>query len=274
MILSTRTTVRIADLYFNETPPAGLRADIVRHNQSPVRIEGAVSTPFSTIVVDLSDSEDRILGNLKSHTRWKIRRAQKDGLSYEFSNDGNPAAVERFADHLDRCTDLKQLPRASRKRMAILAAKKAFDVSFVRDSSGDILAASSYLVTPERVRGLWAGAAYRSTTDQTRRTLIGRANRMLYWRDMLRFKEAGIQIFDFGGYYNGSDDAEKLRVNGFKLEFGGQVWHEFNCEMGITIKGKLALWALRQRGQFDQRRRARVLQPVVEEHESSLPSSV
>jgi lipid II:glycine glycyltransferase (peptidoglycan interpeptide bridge formation enzyme) len=274
MILSTRTTVRIADLYFKETAPPALRADIVRYNQSPVRIESARCTPFSTIVVDLSDPEDRILRNLKSHTRWKIRRAQKDDLSYDFSNNGSTSAVEQFADHLDRCTDLKQLPRASRKRMAILAARRTFDVSFVRDGAGEILAASSYFVTPERVRGLWAGAAYRSTTDQTRRTLIGRANRMLYWRDMTRFKEAGVQIFDFGGYYTGSDDAEKLRVNGFKLEFGGQVWHEFNCEMGVTIKGKLALWALRQRGEFEQRRRARASQPVIEEHESSLPSSV
>jgi lipid II:glycine glycyltransferase (peptidoglycan interpeptide bridge formation enzyme) len=148
-------------------------------------------------------------------------------------------------------------------------------VSFVRDSSGDILAASSYLLTPSRVRGLWAGAAYRSTTDQTRRTLIGRANRLLYWRDMLRFKQAGFSIFDFGGFYAGSEDEERLRVNGFKLEFGGQVLNEFNCEIGITAKGKLMLWTLRQRGARAQRKRSRSsAPPPAEEHESSIPASV
>lgn len=272
MIFSTRMSVRIADLYFEETIAAQLPADIVRYNQSPVAIHGAVCNPFSTIVLDLSRSEDELFSNLKRHTREKIRRAQKDDLSYSFSNDGDEQALKQFADHLDSCTDLKKLPRTSRQRMSILAARKAFDISFMRDRDGEILAASSYFVTPSRIRGLWAAATFRKTTNPTRRTMIGRANRLLYWSDILRFKEAGVQTFDFGGYYMGSEDAERLRVNGFKLEFGGQVLHEFNCEVGMTLKGRAVLWALRRRGEWVTRRASRLSQAAAEEHESSVPA--
>jgi hypothetical protein len=274
MILSNRMSVRIADLYFDEPMPSGLKADIVRFNQTPRPIAGAKCTPVATIVVDLSASEDELHAKLKSHTRWKIRRAQKDELTYEFSSDGNPEAARRFADHLDRCTDLKDRNRVSRPRIAILSSQKVFDVSFVRDSAGEILCASSYLVTPFRMRGLWAGAIYRSTPDPTRRTIIGRANRLLYWRDMLRFKAAGIRVFDFGGYYVGSEDEEKLRINGFKEEFGGQVIHEFNCATAPTLKGRLALWGIHKRGEWATRGRARSRPAGMEERESPVSASV
>jgi hypothetical protein len=267
-------SVRIADLYFDEPVPANLKADVIRYNQSPVPISGADCTPFSTIVIDLSLSQDDLFSNLKSHTRHKIRRTQKDGLTYEFSNDGNRDAVLRFADHLDRCSDLKYLPRASRERLLVLARQRVLDLSWIRDKSCEMLCASSYLIAPCRLRGLFAGALYRSTTDPTRRTMIGRANRLLYWRDVMRFKDAGFRFFDFGGYYIGSADQEKLRVNDFKEEFGGKVMHEFNCEQGITVKGKFMLWAIRRRGEWATRKRSRALPPPTEHHERSIPASV
>jgi hypothetical protein len=274
VILSTRMSVRIADFYFDEPAPAGLKADIIRYNQSPVPTPGSDCTPCSTIVVDLSLPQDELFCNLKSHTRQKIRRTQRDELTYEFSNDGDQDTLVRFADHLNRCRDLKLLPRVGRKRLFILARQKALDLSWVRDQSGEMLCASSYVITPFRVRGLLAGASYRNTTDPTRRTMIGRANRLLYWRDIVRFKEAGFRFFDFGGYYMGSEDQEKLRINGFKEEFGGEVLHEFNCQKGMTVKGNFMLWAIRRRSEWMMRKRSRALQSTVEENESSIPASI
>src|SRR5579872_1082491 len=134
--------------------------------------------------------------------------------------DGNSDSVARFAKYYHRCAELKNLPRASTERMAILARHKALAVSFVQDTTGEILAAGTYLVTPRRVRNLQAVAAFRATSDPKRRRTIAYANRYLYWRDILRFQEAGAHIFDFGGWYSGNDDAERLRVNDFEEEFG------------------------------------------------------
>jgi len=249
-------SVRIVDLYFDEPIPRQRDSDIIRYHQSTAPITGASCTPFCTIVVDLTRSESELFSKMKSHTRYKIRRAsERDDLAYEFSSEGKPDTIRRFADHFDRCASLKRLAGVSRQRLSILASHRVLDVSFVRDTAGEVLAASSYLLTPTRVRGLYAGASYRATNDHTRRALIGRANRLLYWRDMLRFKQAGFELFDFGGFYAGEGDAEKLRINEFKLEFGGKILHEFNCAIGVTLKGKIILSAIQHRERWLSQRR-------------------
>ena len=267
-------SVRIIDLYFDEPEQPHLHADIIRYNQAPLPIPGAHCNPFSTIIVDLASSKDELFSNLKSHTRQKIRRSEKDGIVYEFCDNGNRDVVVKFADHLDRCRDLKNLPRVSRERLFILGRQKVLDLSWIRDQLGNVLCASSYVITPFRLRGLFAGALYRNTTDPARRTMIGRANRLLYWSDIMRFKEAGFRSFDFGGYYTGSGNEEKLRVNGFKEEFGGRIVHEFNCERGITLRGKFMLWAMRHRGRWATRKETCVLPQPAEHHESSISASV
>jgi lipid II:glycine glycyltransferase (peptidoglycan interpeptide bridge formation enzyme) len=281
MIISSRSSVRIADLYFDEQPPPRLSVDIVRYNQAPAEVHGAICTPFPTIVLDLRQSPDQMLANMKQHTRYKIRRgaeaARTNEITYLYSSNGDSESVREFADHFDRCAALKNLPNASRERLSILSGNGALDVSFIRDRAGEILAASSYVVTPLRVRGLYAGVAHRATADPSRRTRIGYANRYLYWSDILRFRSAGVHLFDFGGYYTGVDDEEKLRVNGFKSEFGGLVVNEFNCEQTLTLKGQIAAWFLHHRERRLWKQRAAKTEQTIrtqEQHESSLPASV
>jgi lipid II:glycine glycyltransferase (peptidoglycan interpeptide bridge formation enzyme) len=278
MIISTRSSVRIADLYFDERAADGLKVDIIRHNQSPTRLPGAICTPFPTIVLDLTQSPEDLLAKMKSHTRYKIRRAaEKDGLEYIHAQHAQSEAFRAFVDHMDECNALKNLPRVSRERLLILAGRGALDVSFVRDSSGAMLAASSFVVTTSRVRGLYAGASYRGTNDPSRRSLIGRANRYLYWRDILRFRDNGIRTFDFGGYYTGDQDEEKVRINGFKDEFGGVVINEFNCEQPRTVKGRIALWFLHRRERRIWQKRVAAAAGMVkapEQHESSVSTSI
>jgi hypothetical protein len=58
---------------------------------------------------------------------------------------------------------------------------------------------------------------------------------------MLRFKAAGISVYDLGGWYEGDTDRAKLDINRFKEGFGGSIVKTFNQEFGITPKGKLYL---------------------------------
>ncbi len=243
MILSNRMSVRIADLYFDEQAPAGLRADIVRYNHFSRPFAGAAATLSRTMLLDLSQTPEEMLSKMKNHTRYKIRRAaEKDHLVYEYSNGKDGKSITRFADHYDRYAAMKGLGKVSRPRYEILAAENALDLAFLCDSSGEILVASSYVVTPARVRGLHLAAAFRGTSDGSRRSLIGRGNRYLRWRDILRFREAGVTVLDFGGWYMGSGDA--VRTNEFKAEFCGEVVDQFSRQEAITWKGRLALVAM------------------------------
>jgi lipid II:glycine glycyltransferase (peptidoglycan interpeptide bridge formation enzyme) len=275
MILSTRLSVRIADLYFEEQPPA-IKADILRFNQSSRPIPGAICTPFSTLVIDLTVSSDELLARMNSHHRQKIRRALKDDFTYEYCRTGDKTAIERFVDHFDRCAELKNLQPASRARMEILAQHDALDLSFVLHG-GKILAACCAIVTPARVRGLYVANGFRSAGHSAPRTLVGRAGRYLYWRDILRYKESGAVAYDLGGYYTGDTDTERLLVNRFKEGFGGELRHEFNCEIDLTFKGKMLGWAIRQRNERVRRKRqANDVAGSSQEHEyeSAVPTAV
>jgi len=68
---------------------------------------------------------------------------------------------------------------------------------------------------------------------------------------MLVFKAAGVRRYDFGGWYAGSADIERLHINRFKEGFGGHVIGYFTCELGVTLLGKSVL-------KLDQLRRSSV----------------
>jgi hypothetical protein len=275
MIFSRRASVNILDLYFDEPARLGMKPDIIRYNQWSMPVGGAECRPFSTIVLDLTRSHQELLSTIRSHTRRKLRRAEKDDLVCECSNGENLDTVRMVADHFDRCGQLKNLVKASRARLLILARSGALDVSFVRDGGGEILSAISYLRVPGRARALYAAAAFRNTKDLARRAAIGCANRYLVWQDILRFKKAGLRMFDFGGYYTGSEDQEKLRINTFKEEFGGVVLHQYNCQEAATLTGVAALWAIELRNRWQLHRRAVMAVTSAEQknHESSVPAS-
>ena len=69
-----------------------------------------------------------------------------------------------------------------------------------------------------------------------------RANRLLFWNDILHFQEQRLQTLDFGGWYPGQSDTRRLGINKFKEGFGGRRAKTYQCDRGCTLKGKAALW--------------------------------
>jgi hypothetical protein len=238
MILSTRLSVKILDLFFDEPLPAGVQADIVRYVQFSRPVPGMKNASIWTMLLDTTQQPSEMLSKMKNHTRYKLRRAEKDEFEYEHFNGTDGDSIIRFGDHYDRYASMKGLSTLSRRRYRILADHGALDLSFMLDRCGEILVASSCLLTESRVRGLHLAAAFRGTSDPSRRSLIGRANRYLRWRDILRFRQAGIRTFDFGGWYRGQGDA--VRTNAFKAEFCGDIVEEFMCVQALTLKGRIA----------------------------------
>ena len=59
---------------------------------------------------------------------------------------------------------------------------------------------------------------------------------------MLRFRDEGFSIYDLGGWYQGKDSQDQLRINCFKERFGGELVLQYNCDEPITRKGEFALW--------------------------------
>jgi hypothetical protein len=193
-------------------------------------------------LVDLRRSPDEILAAMQPDCRRSILRSEnRDRLTCTWWSDDTPVLAREIFRLQDRASALKDQPRINRTRLMAMERAGSLDISVMRDASGNPLAWRIYYRDARRARNLHNGSLRRAIHDRAHRQLIGRAHRYLVWKDILRFKQAGLDTYDFGGWYTGDDDVDKLKINLFKKEFGGVIEQGFNCARAITLRGKLIL---------------------------------
>lgn len=234
--------VRVAHAYF-ETPEPLPRCDILRLRQVPACVHGAgwSCTGFDTLLIDLTQSEESLWRSLHGKTRERIRRALKrDELTVARSDDPDPSEVEILARVYDRFATERQFGRADREALEQFRRAGALSISRVAHPRHGDLAFHAIVVTPSRARGLLA-VMQRSAVPPQEAPLLGRANRLLFWEDLVHFQRRGIREYDFGGLYQKGDDAALARIAEFKLGFGGRVVTEYKCTGALTWKGRVVL---------------------------------
>lgn len=231
---------RFGDIYFGEESVPRAEVDVVRHFHRSTPLPGVPCSPVQTILIELAPDPEVLLAAVSKDTRYEIRRAgEKDGLEYEVVK-ATGQAVDEFAGYYAQFAALKGLPPLSSDYLHALARARALDLSVVRQE-GEVLVWHAYHRGRARVRLLHSVSLYRTTEDSARRNLVGRANRYQHWHDICRFRADAIALYDFGGWYEGAKDQEKVRINAFKQEFGGTIVPTFSCQHALTVKGRLVL---------------------------------
>lgn len=240
--------VTIGEIWFDDALDTnGVDVLVFRQRSSPM--DKGTWTDFPTIVTDLSEDADRIFSRIKRASRQEIRRCERDGLTIDHWYPADAAALTAFLEFYNAFAAVKGRPEISENDLrrylgaGILALSRA-------SLEGRALCWHAYLAQAGRARGLLSASGRFDDDSSIHRSAVGRANRFLHWRDMLFFKNAGLNVYDLGGWYPGTDDQALLKVNQFKEEFGGTTIRQFDCKMGITLKGKLYLLLqdLRARG--------------------------
>ena len=232
--------IRVAEFHFDEHVGT-VRGDIVRYLWRSVPLAGVECAESHTLVLDLSNSADGLLANMHTETRYRIRRGEKDHFLYEVPCPAEPAVLEQFCQFYKRFAAGKHLVAANRARLSALANAGVLDLSSISDETGKVLVWHVHYRSPERARLFHSASLLPEVKEPALRARIGTANRYHTWSDMMRFKEHGTVLYDLGGWYGGSEDPEKLRINTFKRSFGGEIIREFNVELGATPVGRLAL---------------------------------
>ena len=246
MILSQGRFCRVANVYFEEEP-GRVDADIVHYIQRAAPVPDSYCSVFCTIVLNLGREPDALLAAMHRNTRNEIRHGMRKGLRH-FAWRNDLLVLERACDFYDRFGALKGLPPVDRRYLRLLAQAGQLDLSVVRDGDRDLVW-HAYYRTPERVLNLFSASLFMAHADPPKRALVGMANRYHTWMDILMYRQAGTAIFDQGGWYDGTTDQEKLRINNFKERFGGTIARNFDCHRAITLKGALMVGA---RGLFDR----------------------
>ncbi len=248
MIIWKRKFVRVGEVWFDE-PHDRHSADVIAYYHASAPMHPHLTKPFYSIEIDLSKSVDELLGDMKKDMRQKITRAEKDGLRYESWEPVPTEICDEFCSFYDGFAAQRGLTPANRPWLNIYRDSGRLAISrVVRD--GEPLVWHSYYRGERHVRQLQSASFYRELQDPSLRTIVGRANRLHHWKDIQWFKENGVRVFDMGGWYEGSDDEGKLRINQFKEEFGGTVMKRFYSMRPITFKGLAFLFGrrLRRRG--------------------------
>lgn len=173
-----------------------------------------------TKVISLLQSEDEIFAGFSKNTKSKVKRALNEGMTFGVETDA--AVMERAFNELAAAKHLplmdSQVLRTYWPKM--ICTKLTFE--------GELLVIHSYLHDPEVKRACeqYCASSFRSTDDPQRQNLIGRANRLLHYLDMLYLKERGVEIYDLGGYALNTTCPELAEVNEFKDGFGGRLIEE------------------------------------------------
>ncbi|BBA34836.1 uncharacterized protein sS8_2891 [Methylocaldum marinum] len=231
--------LKSGEVWFDDKP-VHKEVDILTYIQCDNPVNGADCRPFHTLLIDLSPSATELLATLSENTRYKIRRgAEKDGVKYRGWNSSPPEVMAAFSEFYDRFASQKGLGQLNRVYLNALEAAGVLDISCVTDKEGRDLVWHVHYRNRHRARLLYSASLFREVENSALRNLIGRANRYHHWQDMLRFKQAGIRVYDFGGWYQGTTDTEKLGINRFKAEFGGTVVTNYNCKLLLTAKSRL-----------------------------------
>jgi len=186
---------------------AAVRAGLARIgvHASPVFVQ-----PRRTLLMDLSKSDEELLGAMKKKTRQYIHKAERAGVVTEETRD-----LDRFMKVLRAVATRDRFAIRSREYYERLLAAFGDRALLMIARLGDDDAGAMLLVRMAdrawELYGGWSGAHAEA-----------RPFYLLKWRAMLRMRQLGVRRYDMYGLAEGADDP-LAGVENFKLGYGGDV---------------------------------------------------
>ena len=228
-IVRTKLGFPINDVFFASNP-------LAETSRSPIQffIQAASPAPgfslFKTPIIDLTKAPGELFANLSSNTRYKIRRAEREGVVPTIIAHPTAAELNDFCTFYDTFAAQKNRGASNRNKLQALTDNNALILATAQDQGGKTVAAHAYVGDTQisRARLLYSASHFRGADDTDTRNRIGRANRFLHWHEIEQFKQLGYDSYDLGGVPIDESDPEKNAIARFKSEFGGNHVIEYN----------------------------------------------
>jgi hypothetical protein len=235
------------EVWFENEPDAS-PVDWILYRQRSTPVPKSRWSFFYTRLIDLCKSEEQLLAEMEERTVSKIRQAKEQDkikITCESLDGPNATAMDEFEAMWNRFAATKGTGRFPRDWVNRMIERRSLYLAAAIDPEGELLAYQATYLDKERAQELMVVSPFRENPDIATRRKINRANCLLHWDTMLRMKEKGFRLFDFGGWYPGQTNIELLGMNAFKKSFGGQVVREYQCERIQSLRGWLVLTAAR-----------------------------
>lgn len=234
----------VEEVWFDAEPQNSLGVDIRHYYQRSQPIAGIQLNEFHTMLIDLTQNQDDIWQKFSKTNKYKIRRAiEKDHLSYQYwdSKIINADILNQFFNFYDQFSVAQGLKKLQRSRIVSFVKAGILDLSLVKQTDESPLVWHAHCCVNKRSCFFYS-ASIKNSTDTAYQSLLGRANRYHHWQDILRFRDTGNLLYDFGGWYTGTTDQKLLNINQFKAEFNGHIVQNFVGFQGLSLKGKLGIY--------------------------------
>ena len=184
--------------------------------------KGRPLQPHQTIVLDLSKSEDELLGAMREKTRYNIRLAERKGI--EVVNVVHRDTKEDFAIFwkLLSETAIRQGFHPHQKkhyeflsRMRTGEMSNEFFFAKMRDDHGEVLATALVNIDHDTRTGASTATYLHGASSRNHKELM--APYLLHWRIIQAAKRRNIHYYDFWGI----DEKKWPGITRFKMGFGG-----------------------------------------------------
>jgi peptidoglycan pentaglycine glycine transferase (the first glycine) len=169
-------------------------------------------------VLDLGESEESLLSNMRSNTRYRIRQSIKKG--FVITESTSPADIHIFHELLRMTTDRQQFrshsERYFQKQFEILS-RSGLARFLISNLGEDHLAVAVIVNYGDTSNYLHGGSAVTSK--------VGAAH-LLHWTAIRTAKRAGRRLYDFGGATTSTSPGHPwYGMTWFKQGFGGRMVH-------------------------------------------------
>jgi len=239
--------IRVVEMWYEDNQSIDSTCDVIRYKFIPKIPRKAHSIEeLYTLIIDLSSDPETLLNDVAKNTKYEIKRArERDNLTIQnllSAGEKNDAALNEYIEFFNGFADLKKRNAITVGELAQFYNSGNLEIRSIIDlETSEPVSMHAYIISDGRARLLQSSSHFRGSNDPEYRKKTGRANRLLHWEDILYYKKIGLAYYDFGGWYCGSDDLEKLSINQFKEAFGGQKLREFSCIVPVTSLGTLSI---------------------------------
>ena len=189
-------------------------------HDSPIR-----AFPTATVLVDLDQDIDTILANMKSKTRYNIRKGLRNGLTVREGGEGDLATLYQILVSTSERQEFAVYDESYYVEMQRIFGEQHHYKLFVAECEGEPVSAMFAIAFGDTVlfkRGGWSGKHGNRYP-----------NEVMHWTAIQWAKAQGYRYYNFEGIDNDAAQAvlagnplpDELNhsVTRFKLGFGGQV---------------------------------------------------
>lgn len=168
--------------------------------------------PKKTLLLNLKDSEEQLLANMKQKTRYNLRLAAKKGVRVRVGREVED--IDNFYNLISKTANrqsIKVFPKSYYQLMMHIMGEFNMANLYLAEYKGKVIAANLMLAFGGTMTYLHGG------TDHEYRKLM--APNLLQWQAIMDAKTAGLSQYDFFGI---SDEISSWAgITRFKRGFGG-----------------------------------------------------